>query len=459
MNTDLLYTSGDTICAISTPAGSGGVAMARVSGRDAIAIVDRLWHGKALAQAASHTAHLGNIIDPADGSVLDTAVATVFRAPASYTGENTVELTVHGSTWIQRRLIELLNDAGARLALPGEYTRRAFLNGRLDLVEAEAVADLIAASSKAAHRIAVSQMRGHFSRHLGSIRDQLIELASLLELELDFSEEDVEFASHRRLRDMAIDTADHLSHLADGFRAGAAIKDGYPVAIIGRTNVGKSSLLNTLVGDDRAIVSNIHGTTRDIIEDTCLIGPYLIRLKDTAGLRDSDDPIENLGIERSRHAADTASIVLYVVDGSEKADAQTTAELAKLDPERTIIVANKSDLPAAFQADGLPDVIAVSALTGQGIDRLRSAIADRITAALAEGSQGDIIITNERHAAALAAAAASLRDTATAIDNLIPTDLVAQHLRQAIASLEEITGQITPDTILSTIFSRFCVGK
>ncbi|MDE6125702.1 MAG: tRNA uridine-5-carboxymethylaminomethyl(34) synthesis GTPase MnmE, partial [Muribaculaceae bacterium] len=289
-----------TICAISTPAGTGGIAVVRVSGPDAIGTVSRLWRGKPLSKCDSHTAHLGQLVDPGrDSEPLDQAVATIFRGPNSFTGEDVVELSVHGSRFVQAELIRLLCGNGARLAEPGEFTRRAFAAGKMDLAQAEAVADVIAANSRAALRIANRQMRGAFSERLATLRDQLLELAALLELELDFSEEDVEFASRNRLRDIAGQILDEIERLRSSFAAGTAIKDGIPVAIAGPTNAGKSSLLNALLNDDRAIVSDIHGTTRDTVEDTMSIGDHLFRFIDTAGIRETYDAIEQAGIRRS----------------------------------------------------------------------------------------------------------------------------------------------------------------
>lgn len=304
----------DTICAISTPPGVGGIAVIRISGPDAFTISDKLWRGKRLAEAASHTAHLGRIVDPESGQTLDEAVATVFRAPASFTGENVVELSVHGSIWIQRQLINLLIAAGCRLAEAGEFTRRAFAAGKLDLAEAEAVADVIASTSRASHRVAMSQMRGQFSRRLAELREKLLELASLLELELDFSEEHVEFADRGKLLALSQETHAEVSRLAASFATGDAIRRGIPVAIVGRPNVGKSSILNLLTGDNRAIVSNIPGTTRDTIEDTVDINGYTFRFIDTAGLRHTSDTVENLGIERAWQKVGLASIILWVID-------------------------------------------------------------------------------------------------------------------------------------------------
>lgn len=281
----------DTICAVSTPAGTGGIAVARVSGPQAICIADRLWRGRRLTEATSHTAHYGSLTD-LDGRTIDDCVATVFRAPRSFTGEDVVEFSIHGSIFVQKETINALVAAGARLAERGEFTRRAFASGKMDLAQAEGVADLIASRSRAAHDMAIKQMKGGFSKRLSQLHDTLLELASLLELELDFSEEDVEFASRGKLMAQAVEMRDEIKRLAASFDSGNAIKEGIPVAIVGPTNVGKSSLLNALVGDERAIVSDIHGTTRDLIEDTVNIGDYTFRFIDTAGLRDTSDRIE-----------------------------------------------------------------------------------------------------------------------------------------------------------------------
>jgi tRNA modification GTPase len=453
----------DTICAISTAPGVGGIAVARVSGVNAIEVVDKLWHGKRLADVGSHTAHLGNI-DDRNGNALDQAVATVFRAPNSFTGEDVVEISVHGSTYIQRELIAALVAAGARLAEPGEFTRRAFTSGKMDLAQAEAVADLIASQSRAAHRVAISQMRGGVSKRLAELREQLIELASLLELELDFSEEDVEFASRTRLVEIAQQIYAEVTRLHKSFDAGSAIKNGIPIAIVGETNAGKSSLLNALVGEDRAIVSNIHGTTRDVVEDTITIGDNLYRLMDTAGLRETADPIEKIGIERSHKAMQRASVTLLVLDAAAEVNIDTV-NVALQGGAYVIAVINKTDVAApdamrAKLAEVLPEgtpIVAISALNGQGIDDLINTINDFVDTQLQ--AQGDVLITNARHAQALAEAAASTQAIIEGLRNNIPGDLVAQDVRQTIHSLSAITGAITSDTLLHTIFSRFCIGK
>ncbi|MDE7388474.1 MAG: tRNA uridine-5-carboxymethylaminomethyl(34) synthesis GTPase MnmE, partial [Muribaculaceae bacterium] len=320
-----------TICAISTPQGVGGIAVARVSGPEAIRIVQSVWQGRPLTEAATHTAHLGTIVDPEAGP-LDQAVATVYRAPRSFTGDDVVELSVHGSPWIQRELINLLIRSVATAAEPGEFTRRAFAAGKLDLAEAEAVADMIASSSRAAHRIAISHMRGHYSRRLEGLRTSLLELCALLELELDFSEEDVEFASRIRLIELAREIHSTVTRMADSFASGAAIKQGISVAIVGPTNAGKSTLLNRLLGDERAIVSPIHGTTRDLVEDTVEISGRLFRFTDTAGLRHTTDPIESIGIDRSLQAMRRAQIILWLIDPT-----QPEAAAPALQEDATVI--------------------------------------------------------------------------------------------------------------------------
>lgn len=306
----------DTICAISTPPGIGGIAVIRISGPEAIDITNRIWKGRDLTTVETHTAHLGELIDRSCGEAIDQCVATIFKAPRSYTGEETVELAIHGSKWIQREALALLQRNGCRMAEAGEYTRRAVMNGRLDLAQAEGVADVIASNSRAAHRIAMNQMKGGISRRLATLREQLVQLSVLLELELDFSEEDVEFADRGKLISIATQIEDELTRLYNSFSKGNAIKEGIPVAIIGATNAGKSSLLNALLDDDRAIVSDIHGTTRDTIEESVEIGDYLFRFIDTAGLRDTTDPIERIGIERSRKALSQARIVIALIDAT-----------------------------------------------------------------------------------------------------------------------------------------------
>lgn len=456
----------DTICAISTAPGVGGIAVARVSGPRAIEIADRLWHSRRrLHEMPSHTCALGTVLDTR-GEALDSAVATVFRAPASFTGDDVVELGVHGSAWVQRELIMALIGAGARLAEPGEFSRRAFAAGKMDLAQTEAVADLIASTSRAAHRMALSGMRGDFSKRIEDMRRQLVELAALLELELDFSEEDVEFASRERLTALAAEVRDSTARLADGFAAGQAIRTGVPVAIVGATNAGKSSILNALAGDDRAIVSDIHGTTRDVVEDTITVGDYTLRLSDTAGFRDTADAIEAMGIERSRRALGRAAIILLVVDTTAPdADVpwQDVVSTINEAPDTTLIVAaNKCDLSGSACVQLPPEaslaiVIPTSAATGAGIDSLRDALANACRSLTAH--TGDTLVANARHLQALRDASAAAARTVDALNAGMPGDLVAQDLRACIDALASITGAISTPEILATIFSRFCIGK
>lgn len=489
-----------TICAISTPHGIGGIAVIRVSGDEAISIANRLWKGKDLEQTPSHTAHLGVLVDPANGERLDEAVATVFRAPASFTGEDVVELSVHGSQWIQNELVNMLIRNGCQLAEPGEFTRRAFANGKLDLAEAEAVADVIAATSRASNRLAQQQMRGQFSAQLGTLHDSMLELASLLELELDFSEEDVEFADRRKLLDIAETTLRTVDSLAASFATGDAIRRGVPTAIVGAPNAGKSSVLNQLIGDDRAIVSDIPGTTRDTIEDTADLGGITFRFIDTAGLRRTSDTIENLGIERSMAAIRRARIVLWVIDArwaAEKPEELGTiaATIVRELPDnaRAVAVLNKTDLIGnEEQLQSLIDstltaiapistLVAISAATQPGVPALRTLLPslfsptpninvrpkDGQTATASNGvltqallnDDQTVIVTNARHYQTLLAASASLQRVIGGLRANLSGDLVAQDVRETLHHLSSITGTITTPDILATIFSRFCIGK
>ena len=462
----------DTICAISTPPGIGGIAVARVSGPESIKITQSLWKGVDLTQVKSHTAHLGNISD-CDGSVLDQALVTVFKAPNSFTGDDVVEISVHGSKYIQRQLINALISSGARLADPGEFTRRAFISGKLDLAQAEAVADMIASSSKAAHRIAINQMRGGFSKRLSSLREQLLELASLLELELDFSEEDVEFASRKKLLKIAIDVNTEVNRLLHSFKSGSAIKDGIPVAIVGETNAGKSSLLNTILGDDKAIVSDIHGTTRDIIEDTIEVGDYLFRFMDTAGLRDTTDKIESIGIDRAYSAISHARIVILVIDSTQQLNTQPLQyihnNIESDDLTKLIIALNKSDLDGTVLTtneirEALKNckitsevpILSISAKNGIGIDTLLNELQKTVAA---DDETDNVMITNLRHCEVLTKAADSSQRVISGLQDNLSGDLIAQDLRETIFHLGTITGTITSQDILTNIFSRFCIGK
>lgn len=469
-----------TICAISTAPGTGGIAVARISGPEAFGVVERIWRGKPIGSMPSHTAHLGTIIDPSDQTELDTAVATIFRGPKSYTGQDTVELSVHGSPYIQQRLLQILTENGAVMAQPGQFTRRAFTAGRLDLAQAEAVADIIAASTPAAHRLAASQLRGQFSRRIESLRQQLLDLASLLELELDFTDQDVEFAPRDTLHSLSSEIHTQLTKLADTFRTGDALRRGIPVALAGHTNAGKSTLLNNLLNHPRAIVSPIPGTTRDTIEDTVTLGGTTFRLIDTAGLRDTSDPIEAIGIERTHQAIGESIATVWIVDSTAPETVAATARhiLSSLSPHSRLIIAlNKSDLPAHPEiratlekalsgiADGLPEnrmspiTVSISASTGDGIGDLTQALIRGAADANLLNSEATEAVTNVRHYQALRQAAESAAEMIAALNDGIPTEFVAQHLRHTIHHLSLITGAITTPDILTSIFSRFCVGK
>ena len=450
------------IAAISTPSGIGGIAVVRVSGPSAISICDKVYRpfkaGNTLASRKTHTLTYGQIIDPESGEVIDEVVASVFRAPHSFTGEDVIEISCHGSLYIQQRILDvILSVEGIRLAEPGEFTRRAFRSGKMDLSQAEAVADLIAATTAASHRLAMSQMKGSISRKLDGLRLQLLNMTSLLELELDFSEEDVEFADRSQLLSLAHQIDDEVTRLASTFSAGQAIKNGIPVAIIGAPNVGKSTLLNQLLKDDRAIVSPIQGTTRDLIEDTITLSGYLFRFIDTAGIRDTSDQIEAMGIERSLRAAERAHIIILLSE----------PEVPFIDfeprPDQEVIrIINKSDLAAShdetksLMSDDSP-IIHLSALTGEGVAALEQHL---IELARPVESQGDIVLTNRRHYEALNTAHDHLLRVSDGLTQQLPGDLVAEDLRAVIDSLNSILGKsITSQDTLNNIFKNFCIGK
>lgn len=455
------------ICAISTPPGIGGIAVARVSGDKAIETVDKIWSGKALRTAKSHTAHYGDIVD-SEGNILDSGVATVFIGPKSYTGEDTVEISVHGSRYIQHQLINILVAAGCRIADPGEFTKRAFANGNLDLASAEAVADMIASESKAAHAIAVRQMKGDYSRRLDGLRSKLLDLASLLELELDFSEEDVEFASRSALLDIAVEVRETVRTLVDSFKKGSAIKNGVPVAIVGNPNAGKSTLLNTLLAEDRALVSPISGTTRDTIEETLDIDGVRFRLIDTAGLRETEDTIEQLGIDRAKDKIAKAATVIWLVDGEKLSDGDN-GYIDKLCSQRKMIektmnpdarligVVNKGELVEIDIPDCLRIEQIISAKENRGVNGLKELLVEEARKGMPE--EAALIVTNARHYESLRLAAESLDAVIAGLNSGVSGDFIAQDLRQVNHHLGAITGAITTNEILSTVFSRFCIGK
>lgn len=456
--------------------------MIRVSGPDAITATDKIFkpvRNIKLADAKPYTLLYGNIIDE-NSSVLDEVMVSVFHAPHSYTGENSAEITCHGSAYILQRVIELLVKEGCRIARPGEYTQRAFLNGKMDLSQAEAVADLIASSNAANHRLAMNQMRGGFSKELRRLRDQLLEMTSLLELELDFSEEDVEFADRTKLQELSEEIERVISRLTDSFRLGNALKNGIPVAIIGETNVGKSTLLNQLLHEDKAIVSDVHGTTRDTIEDTITIQGTTFRFIDTAGIRTTADIVENIGIERTFSKIKEAEIILWIIDASqlinkgnrtasEQVEAVKNRILPLCEDKSLICVLNKCDLihddelhtiyRQIYSDSGINEneTIRISAKNGDNITALENMLLD--ASRLTEVSDTDIIVTNLRHAEALTQALDAIRSVQTALTSRLSGDLISEDLRLCLHHLAEIVGEVSTDEILGTIFSRFCIGK
>lgn len=441
----------DTICALATAPG-GAIAVIRVSGERAIEITDSVFSGS-LEGKPSHTLHYGRI-----GHDIDDVLVSVFLAPHSYTGEDGTEISCHGSPYIVQRILELLIEKGARQALPGEFTQRAFLNGKMDLSQAEAVADLIASTSKATHQMAMSQMRGRFSGELNRLNAKLLHLASLLELELDFSDQKVEFANRSELMDVVREVSDRIKSLTDSFQTGNALKAGVPVAIIGAPNVGKSTLLNYLLGEDRAIVSNVQGTTRDLIEDVVQIQGITFRFIDTAGIRKTRDQIEKLGIERTLKAAERARIIILLTE-----DGVPFPDVKFREDQKVLMVINKCDasLPSSsflYHKRTTGTQFHVSALTGDGLPLLKEALVRE--AAIPEIQENDTIVSNVRHYQALQKAHESITRVISGIESSIPSDLVAQDLRDCIYHLSEITGTaITSEDVLQSIFSRFCVGK
>ena len=427
----------------------GAIAVIRMSGDGSVALCDRIFKGrKPLSDAKSHTIHYGTICD--GERVVDDVVVAVFRAPHSYTGEESVEISIHGSRYIASEVIRLLCEQGAQMASAGEFSQRALAAGRIDLSQAEAVADLIAAESRAAHAVAATQMRGGYSALLDELREELLNITSLLELELDFSEEDVEFADRAKLRAMLEKTDAAVVRLMDSFKVGNAIREGVAVAIVGRPNVGKSTLLNRLVGDDRAMVSDIAGTTRDTIEESVVIDDIRFRFVDTAGLHDTDDKLEKMGIERTERAIRQAQIVLYMTEPQ-----QSELELPELEDGQTLLlVVNKIDTSLSRDVEG---AIYISAREGEGVDELRKAL--RATVDTEGLYRGEVVVSNLRHFEALNRAHNDMTQAIAALDYGISEELLAEDIRSAITALAEITGRITNDDILKNIFSHFCIGK
>ena len=471
MNTNIL--NRDTICAIATPHGMGAIAVIRVSGYDALPIVSQLFmqNGKLfdMGKMVANKAYYGHIVDRDE--LLDEVLVTFFRAPHSFTGEDSAEISVHGSVFIQQKLLHILISRGCRMAEAGEFTRRAFVNRKFDLAQAEAIADLISSESEAAHRVAINQLKGGFSKELQVMRSKLLEMTSLMELELDFSEEDVEFADRSQLKALLQETLAHVDKLKDSFRLGNAIKNGVPVAIVGQTNTGKSTLLNALLGEDRAIVSDIAGTTRDTIEETLNINGILYRFIDTAGLRNTDETIEKIGIERSYKKIQEATLVIGMLDATKGAEnvlfaAKEILEKMDLEHQQLILCINKVDtlddqgeaLLGQVRQDLDNDdimVVCLSAKHGFGLGDLYNTL--KLSQPLA--SPDATLVTNVRHYEALLHASESLKSVQQGLKMNIPTDLVSQDLREALHYLGSITGEITTDEVLGNIFSRFCIGK
>ena len=491
----------DTICAPATVPGTGAISVIRVSGPEALNVADKVVTciKGSISEAPGYTMKFGTV-RTASGEVLDEVLVSVFRAPHSYTGENSVEISCHASSYIVSSLMDLLYEAGARAAEPGEFTQRAFLNGKMDLAQAEAVADVIASQNATAHRIAFKQMKGGFSSELKGMRSELLELVSLMELELDFSEEEVEFADRSRLDSLLEQIIAHISRLIESFKLGNAIKNGIPVAIAGATNTGKSTLLNALLGENRAIVSDVHGTTRDTIEETLNIGGVLFRFIDTAGIRETDEIVEKIGIERTFMKISEASIVLAMLDltrnlEENEALIQEVFEKVDLQSQKLLILLNKADIEAgnknvnfknfivsyldnknvknniltsesligekvinnSVNAFSGVNILKISAKTGLGIENLKQILAQSQKDLL--GSSEETLVTNQRHAQALSDACTSLFRVREGLATGLPTDLAAQDIREATYHLGSIVGEISTDEVLGNIFANFCIGK
>lgn len=459
----------DTIVALATPSGAGAIAIIRVSGKDAITLVNGIFRSiknKDLTTQKTHTLHLGHIVD--GDRVLDQVLVSLFKGPNSYTGENTVEISCHGSTFIQQQIIQLCLRKGAKMAQAGEFTMRAFLNGKLDLSQAEAVADLIASDNEASHQIAMQQMRGGFSSEIALLREQLLNFASLIELELDFSEEDVEFADRTQFKELINRIEFVLKRLIDSFAVGNVIKNGIPVAIVGEPNVGKSTLLNALLNEERAIVSDIAGTTRDTIEDELVIDGIGFRFIDTAGIRETKDVVESIGIQKTFEKIEAAKVVIYLIDGAklntESLDS-IKVELEKLKNKYPLkpllVVCNKKDLLTGEQIglynENIENLMLMSAKANEGVEELKQALLGFVnTGAL---RNNETIVTNTRHYDSLLKALEEIEKVKWGLQTNLSADLMAIDIRQALYFFGEITGQVTNDELLGNIFANFCIGK
>ena len=460
-----------TIAAISTAPGIGGIAVIRVSGKDALKNCDSIFvpqtKKNSLTTQKPFSISFGRIVTKSF-EVVDEVLVSVFKAPHSFTGEDVVEISCHGSVFIQQHILQLLLENGCKLAQPGEFTQRAFLNGKMDLSQAEAVADLIASTSAASHRMALNQMRGGFSNELVKLRTQLLDFVSLVELELDFTEEDVEFADRSKLKKLATEISELITRLSDSFRVGNALKNGIPVALVGETNVGKSTLLNLLLNEEKAIVSDIHGTTRDSIEDSVDINGINFRFIDTAGIRNTKDKVENMGIERTYQKIEQASIVLWLIDCtqvSEHIEWLTDRIAKRAEGKKIILVFNKIDKIAEDEREVLGELfeqfegerIYISARNKINTDKLQKALVE--AAQLPEIHPGDVVVNNVRHFEALQNAQKAINRVITGLDSGISGDFLSQDIRECMHFLGEITGQISNDEILGNIFGKFCIGK
>jgi tRNA modification GTPase len=458
----------DTIVALATPSGAGAIAVLRLSGNEAISIASNVFtsvSGKDITRQKSHTLHLGHI--ESEGKIYDQVLLSIFKGPNSYTGENTIEISCHGSTYIQQQIIQLLLRKGCRMANAGEFTLRAFLNGKLDLSQAEAVADLVASDNEASHQIAMQQMRGGFSNEIAKLREELLNFASLIELELDFAEEDVEFADRSQFHDLLNRISFVLKRLIDSFAVGNVIKNGIPVAIVGEPNVGKSTLLNALLNEERAIVSDIAGTTRDTIEDELVISGIGFRFIDTAGIRETEDVVESMGIKKTFEKMELAQVVAYLFDATlfTENNNNLRTEIEKIKNQfplkPLVIIGNKADKLSeeikAYALQQIPELLLVSAKEKNGVEELK----DKLLSFVNTGAlrNNETIVTNTRHYDSLLKALEEIQKVQYGLQSGIPADLMAIDIRQALYYFGEITGQVTNDELLGNIFANFCIGK
>ncbi|NEM97863.1 tRNA uridine-5-carboxymethylaminomethyl(34) synthesis GTPase MnmE [Pontibacter burrus] len=459
MNPHIL--TNDTIVAVATASGAGAIAVIRLSGPDAVTITQRVFKGKNLEQQTSHTIHFGTIRD--EDKIVDEVLVSLFKAPHSYTKENVVEISCHGSDYIVQQIVKLLLKQGARLANAGEFTKRAFLNGQFDLAQAEAVADLIASDSALSHEVAMKQMRGGFSQEIKRLRAELVHFASMIELELDFGEEDVEFADRDQLRNLILNIQRIIRELLKSFELGNVIKNGVPTVIVGKPNAGKSTLLNELLNEEKAIVSDVPGTTRDFIEDEISLGGVTFRFIDTAGLRETTDKVEAIGVERTMQKLNQSSLIIYLFDITSTTPQEVLQEIAELNPKNLPLlpVANKIDEASAETLaafDTLEGLVKISAAEGANMEALKEALIEKVNLGKLN-TQQQTIVTNLRHVDSLNKTYSALDDVLNGLALGMSGDLVAADIRRALYSLGEITGEITTDDLLDNIFTKFCIGK